>query len=55
MTMDVTKIDQLLAEQKRMAARLDQVEQKLNRVLAQGERSENVMEPDREAFCGRNW
>ncbi|MBB4339524.1 hypothetical protein [Rhizobium leguminosarum] len=55
MTMDVTKIDQLLAEQKRMAERLDQVEQKLNRVLPQSERSENVMEPDREAFCGRNW
>ncbi len=46
MPIDVIKIDQLLAEQKRMAARLDQVEQKLDRVLAQGQRSENVMEPE---------
>ncbi|MGO8449907.1 hypothetical protein [Rhizobium gallicum] len=55
MTDTLSQIDQLIAEQKRMAERLGQIEQKLDRVLAQGESSENVMEPDPEAFCGRDW
>ncbi|MBB4194882.1 hypothetical protein GGD53_005065 [Rhizobium aethiopicum] len=38
-----------------MAERLGKIEAKLDRVLAQGERSENVVEPDLEALCGWAW